>query len=897
MALADEKEGDGKGGWTDQGPATDGAHFASQLTQTDFKGIPFQINPNGKCVLALLSDAHFPKGVPSAELPVAHAEKYRCLYLMHAVAWGGDIGNVIITDTKGKTHTIKVSRANDVADWCNGNAQLKNAFPAVVAWSPSRGETSLFISRYQIPDELGPIAKVRLESARQAIWLVLGASLTQEDIPLPLMKPLVIEENDEWKPARYRYDTRTEKGSVLDRTPYNLGKTVDQLGRIIVRDGHFWYEKEPQRRAVFQVNAVHPSQMFQFDHKMVEELVDETARNGYNMIRPHFLDSALMLRQKEPLAFNEKILDNFDYMVHLCRQRGIYIMFDAMTSWLGYNPGDIWSKKSRDWLISYKWRIAIDPDVRENWSKGVEKILRHQNKYTGLCLAEDPVMAMAIAYNEEEFGFQRPFVEEAMAPHWHRFLEKKYRKISALNRAWGTKFAKFDEVPVWKPSQYGGVSGNDAALCAFELESNLMTWYTSELRRFGYPGAVTGFNCGKSMYYHLLRHDSDFIAMNNYASHPSGNRITQASPIGSSLTYARQFAATRYVGKPFVISEHNVVFWNKYRYEQAFGTGAFSAFQDFEAVTVHAEPINLQNRDAWSFRISKDPVMRACEFLTYFLFVRRDVQPTRSFVRVRAREEDVFVPNGMKGGMPSEQSLAALVSGLSVECVPRGGKSVPLRKNELLLNLDKSAAVTIGEGFMEVKDSATASAAAVIAELKRRGYIPKNNRSDGTHIFESDTGELYLDAEKKFMRVNTPRFQGVCATAGTTFKLPELQIHQMTLDGNLALVSVDGYQPLRKARRMALVYATNALNTGMTFNSDSMTVVEKSGTQPALVQCGQFEVTIENENAARLGLYPLDFAGHRLKRLAPVSVQGNAARFAVDMCKDGQAFFYELSVE
>ncbi|MBR0460041.1 MAG: beta-galactosidase [Victivallales bacterium] len=900
MGLKDEIEGDGRGGWTDQGPSQDGRHFYNFLDKTDFAGIPFRVARNGKCVLVFKSDDYFPKGLPSADFRIPAPEKYRCLYLLHTIAWNSTLaGRVRVTDTAGKSHVFEVQNNRDVADWYHGKTELANARPVITALNAARKDTTLFASRFPIPNKLGPIASVRFESANKSIWMVLGATLTKADIPLPEIKFVTIKEDDEWRPAAYDFTMRVQPGSILDRAPYFLDKSVDELGRIIIRDSHFWYEKDPQRRAVFQVNAFHPTQLQYFTHKDCEDFVDELARNGYNMIRPHFLDEGLLIGAKEPLQFNEKVWDNFEYIVSLCRKRGIYIMFDAMTSWLGYTPGSIWSNAGRDPLKAFKWRISVDPAIRENWSKGVEKIIMHKNKYTGKRLVDDPILALVITYNEQEFGFQRPFVAKEVAPFWHDFLKKKYGTIEKLNKAWGddANFKSFEKVPVWSPSAYAGVKGNDVALCLYELEGKMLGWCISELRRFGYKGLITGYNCGKSMRFNMLRRNYvDFVSTNTYASHPVNGRVSQVTPSSTALLYMRQLPSARLVGRPFIISEHNVVFWNKYRYEQAFGSAAFSAYQDFEAITVHAEAINLKKGDLWSFRIAKDPVLRACEYLTYFLLVRRDVQPARAAIRVRVKEDDVFAPNGPKGGFPSNYSLAALFSKISLECIGRDGKTIPLQPNEFPIKLDKTSAVTVGQGFMDIKENENASAASIVAEFKKRGLLSDKNRSDGVTYFESDTDELYLDTEKSFMQVNTPRFQGICGLAGTTSNLPSLKIHKMTTNATLCLVSVDGEAPLSQSRRMALVFATNALNSGMSFQGEDMSYCIERGTQPTLIQCGQFEVSITNKNAAKLTLYPLDFAGKRLKQIKPLSVQGDTARFAVDMRNDGHAFFYELSM-
>ena len=49
----------------------------------------------------------------------------------------------------------------------------------------------------------------------------------------------------------------------------------------------------------------------------------------------------------------------------------------------------------------------------------------------------------------------------------------------------------------------------------------------------------------------------------------------------------------------------------------------------------------------------------------------------------------------------------------------------------------------------------------LIRRLKQEKLLTKDNRSDGIYRFENATRELYLDAARNFMTVNTPRFQGV----------------------------------------------------------------------------------------------------------------------------------------
>ena len=115
-----------------------------------------------------------------------------------------------------------------------------------------------------------------------------------------------------------------------------------------------------------------------------------------------------------------------------------------------------------------------------------------------------------------------------------------------------------------------------------KLERDILKWFRRQFRAMGFEGPVTNFNMGKSLRSALSRKNADYVAMNNYHAHPSnfitlGSRISQESSVGEAINISRAFSAAKMRGKPYVITEHGHVFWNKYRYEQGFATGAHSA--------------------------------------------------------------------------------------------------------------------------------------------------------------------------------------------------------------------------------------------------------------------------------------------------------------------------------
>ena len=275
--------------------------------------------------------------------------------------------------------------------------------------------------------------------------------------------------------------------------------------------------------------------------------------------------------------------------------------------------------------------------------------------------------------------------------------------------------------------------------------------------------------------------------------------------------------------------------------------------------------------------------------------MRGDVSRAESAVRVEINPEDVYTQKLWTTQMNARQSLLALVCGLGIDITgPKGKLLRPVKKNQLAVALDNSAPATVAR-LKQQGIQPGASTWEILQTMKQRKLLPASNRSDGESVFESSTGELLLDNKRSFMRVNTPRLQGVCALAGTREKLNDFEILKMSTNGNLAVVSVDGTRPIREAKRLVVVYATNALNNGMKFAEEEMKTIQRMGSTPSLLEAGQFRISLRNRHAAKLKLYPLDLSGKRQKQIAPEQIDVETVCFTVDTARDGASVFFEIA--
>ncbi len=921
MGLADPKANDGKGGWSDQGPENDAARFDRK--QELFANVPFRVlDPaanNGNAVLTMRS-TRLPGGLAKAVLPAGkRILEGRNLYLLHTLCWAapGKVGTVTVTGKGGKTQSFEVGTGREVGDWWNPKPLDNGSVGAT--WLNSSDRVGVYVSRFELPAGFGPVESVTLESANSgSIWIVLAATLSDTVYESPRAQQVRIVADEVWKPYRYRPERGIAAGSALDRSGFLTFRKVGELGRVIVNsDGRLAFEKQPDQPVRF-LSSCEGTDAFsgragaaapQLDtHEKIAAYVRQLRRAGYNMTRTHFLDTLLVMKSKGDFEFSPAILDSFDYFVYCMKENGIYLNFDAMSSWRGYLAGSPWQPEHAR-KSYFKLSMHFDPAAREHWKRGIRELLTRVNPYTGTRLVDDPVLAMVQGFNEQEFAFVWPDDWSGLTPRWREFLRSRYPSVAELNTAWKSQWKSFDEIPVFTPAQVQekSVRGRDVAEFLTAVEGDTASWYRKELRELGYPGIVSNYNMGRARRYSLLRSDMDAVTMNGYHAHPTdymrvGSTISQESSLSNAAGQFRGFASTRLAGKPMVVTEHAHTFWNRYRYEQAFVTGAYAAFQDFDALTQFAQPQSVVPVERiHPFLSMSDPVIQASEFLTFFLFRRGDVQSADRGVRVRFDADGMFRDLGFNDSVSSTQSRLALVTGFTTDVTVPGKTPFPARPGEAVLAGDGgSAVVSHAEGYAAISDSASGNfkLGSALDALKQQGLLPKENRSDAANeLFENSTGELFLDVRRRLLSVNTPNLQGICAEAGTVCELPDFKVREMGRRGNLAAVSVDGNRPLREADRIVVVYATDALNSNMVFDdAERRTLRDIGGKGPVLLQTGSFAFSLRNRNAGKLRLWALTPEGERSEEIAPVRRSGEEAEFRVDTAKLKEpTVFFELA--
>ncbi len=134
MGLADDKAGNGKGGWSDEGPLNDLRDL--KPGKHNFYGVTFDIvDPkanHGKAVITMYGKAVTPKMPKRVVIPINR--KVRVLYFLHAASWGapGDIAEYVVNFADGSKKEVKVNIPKNCNNWWNGYDPKEESKPVPV---------------------------------------------------------------------------------------------------------------------------------------------------------------------------------------------------------------------------------------------------------------------------------------------------------------------------------------------------------------------------------------------------------------------------------------------------------------------------------------------------------------------------------------------------------------------------------------------------------------------------------------------------------------------------------------------------------------------------------------------------------------------------------------------
>jgi hypothetical protein len=237
----------------------------------------------------------------------------------------------------------------------------------------------------------------------------------------------------------------------------------------------------------------------------------------------------------------------------------------------------------------------------------------------------------------------------------------------------------------------------------------------------------------------------------------------------------------------------------------------------------------------------------AAERASLCLFLRGDIQPARHAVALAAEPEELLsAAKTSRDKTPSWEGLAWLTRvgwqlGGTANAAP-DSLALPLAAGESM------------KGGTEK---------AILDTLRQRQWLPQNNRTDFTKSrFESENGEVMIDAPANILTLDTPLTAGGFAPAGQKMETRAANIEVLDTDATVWVSSLDG-KPIATSRRLLVTHLTDLQNSDTRYADRSRQVLLAWGHLPHLVQAGRAVVTLRLANAGRAKVYALAVTGRR----------------------------------
>jgi hypothetical protein len=757
-----------------------------------------------------------------------------------------------------------------------------------------------------------------------------GLTLMAGAVALVLSVSAPAQEGGNWQPVK-DVSLTIDNGSILDFSgflapakPITARLTVNAAGAFVTAD------KPQQAQRFLMASTGIGSATGGFpDHATADTYVAQLRLHGYNMARIDFEEDTLMSGRKADFDFNPDQFDRFHYLLAALKKQGIYYVLNGLSSGNGAYGGidDRWNDHRH-----LKLGVYVDPAAQAHWKTLVDKMLGAPNVYSGVAPLADPAMAGLIMVNEGGLAFlSHAGIPDALRQPFNDWLKKKYGNTSALAQAWKSELSSSESlesgtVALPKQDSWNSHRMGDLQRFFFDLEQSTADWMTAYLRQRGYQGLVTAYDNWLSPAEGLARGQFQWVDLHNYYSEPTafvdkGSKMPQESMLAGGAKYIAELAASRYAGHAFTVSEYGQVFWNKYRRESALAVPAYAGFQNWNMISQHAYAIALNyagtngRKDAiYPFMAGLDPVARADETLAALLFLRGDVAPARRTLGVKLTPEFTFDQNPMLGNMPFDITRMGLVSAIAVD--PQGKLesagaydaqiapgSVDVKVAGKIVHGDEGmmskAANLVGGNLGAQAGKVDAVAAGRfngrVGALRTAGVLDSSNQSAADRgYYQTDTGQIVLDTQKKRLTVVTPRTEAAVFDTLEPIALSSLKIDSADTSALVSVSAMDG-NPLQSSKRMLVILATDARNSNMQFADAAETTLTALGKLPVQIQTAKVKLTLSNANAAQLKVYSDTLAGKRGDAIA-VEHAANSITFTLDTSKlsHGPTTYFEI---
>ncbi len=421
-------------------------------------------------------------------------------------------------------------------------------------------------------------------------------------------------------------------------------------GRIVVRDGHFEFEKRPGEPVRFWGVNISSSANFP-DMENTEAIAKHLAALGYNAVRIHHHDGGLVGQNPDAFApggtgLDADALRRMDALVAACAKHGLYVITDIYVSrpvsWraCGIDRNGTMSKGQ------FKHLAPIHDGAFSNWCAFASAWFGHTNAFTGVRFADDPALVTVALINEgnlDNGAGPEPFVS---LPNW------KEKWGSWLESAKAANPAAFADIPAtipdgdhWQRTRHVAAFSRFLADVEADFEARAVRFLREEI---GLKTPISNMSAWMQPpeYQGILAGPTqDYVEGHSYCDHPTFPerqwglpcRVGSENPVRQRL-HSMGFGAMgptlkRIFGKPFCVTEFNYCAPNPHRGAGGLLFGAEAAAQDWSGAWRFdwaSSKFGIEEPCSGYcglFAFNCDPLRQASDHIAQMLFLRGDLAP------------------------------------------------------------------------------------------------------------------------------------------------------------------------------------------------------------------------------------------------------------------------------
>lgn len=879
-------EGDGKGGWTDQGKENSLTGFPRGKVK--FEGIPFSIPKSGNAAVMFGGKKLSPslKGLASeVSVDVPKSAKGGNVYLLALSVWGApeniEAAKVTVTYANGEKEDFSLKYQREIADWWSG-AELPKA---VFAWRGENG-AGANVGVYLVP----LTAKYVLNSAARKInikantaadpslvilGITVGDKIAKKVLPSPLAwKDWSGNSTEGWFTITSKYDDASQPAPW--ETSFDaLNRPAGSLGWTLAKGENFEFAKAPGKPVRFKGVTACGSGFFPFTSQ-AEQYAKILKKYGFNQIRFHSIFDTLLVNKGGYIVpeLNEARMKKFDKYFSELKKAGIYVRASALFS-------GKWAKETGveafDKIPSLNnTQYTFDEKHQELYLKSLKLFLEHKNPFTGLKYAEDPAFHMFKVVNESSLFFNSPiqfpgYYNLKIQDKYNNWLKNKYGNDIKLRDAWQVKGEK-NPLASSESLTQGTISlmathsmancpkykvnrAMDQTKFYYETENAWFQKVYKLVRSTGSKALVQGSSWGGPGYLQEIQSavnaNLDYHGKHTYWLHPHGGWVAESAlfpnlPIVKHpKDHLLQGAYQHISGKPFVITEWNFCFPNDYSLDAAPFMAIYGALQNIAAnnrFVIDLPELGTRKRDFFS--MFNSPTGLAVEPMSYYLYVRGDLQTAPVIYRNSIAGNKLHDPlrkKGVKANI-SENRFYMLFDPQTIpmEAMLVGG---------VRLTLDEKKYPPIWD------------------EKKFKSCFDEKNKT-----VKSVTDEILWNYGKGFILVKTPKTRGILGFLDGDYDNGPLKMDISKAYGVVNMSSIDNL-PLEKSSKILLTVTGRERNSGQTLQElcrdgkkiDKYESVRMGtvGGPPLIYEPLELNFSLKTDQNGKWNLVPLDLAGRK----------------------------------